>query len=501
MSRSVAAGIFKGSGGKLYPSKAITREEAFVVMARIYGLEGEESFTFKDFRDSQDISYWAREDILALVEGNYIDEAGSKSLRPRESITRAEYANLLYKMAPNLGEDSRKPDRATIYGNLILNRKEENISDLMVKGDLILAEGLGNSPINIENIDLSGSLVVRSAEDIRIKNSQIENIVVLDQARFVLDIDKDTSIKKVYTNKEIDIRGSGQIGSIVLREKDMKAQQYSLDRVREVASAQDLTRLLNENLVGYKNKVAFKVRPRNLDLVMKSMGTSYRAYFKDNRCQYANVEYSMVLANGKNTYNPKAEFVDMEFRIRYLHPETRQEIPVEKLRRYDQEARGISDKFARLNIDGKDLSDGEKVLKINDFITNKASYNMAGLNKYYLEDHMAYGVLVLNKGVCESYAKAFQLLAERAGLESHYVTGSARGIGSNKVEHHAWNIVKVDGKWYNVDTTWNDVQNIDARYQYFLKSDREIEKTHKKDRDYNYPTCRESRNFKDLLSR
>lgn len=70
--------------------------------------------------------------------------------------------------------------------------------------------------------------------------------------------------------------------------------------------------------------------------------------------------------------------------------------------------------------------------------------------------------------VCEGYAKAFHLLASYAGLESIYAIGMS-GSGFN-MGGHAWNLVKINGNWYNVDLTWNDTESADDdgyRYDYF----------------------------------
>ncbi len=80
---------------------------------------------------------------------------------------------------------------------------------------------------------------------------------------------------------------------------------------------------------------------------------------------------------------------------------------------------------------------------------------------------------------CSGYAKAMQYLCDKSGIESMIVTGT------NKDEFsHAWNVVKVDGAWYNIDATWDDpilktpdITNI--RYNYFLVPDSWIHnKTH-----------------------
>ena len=59
---------------------------------------------------------------------------------------------------------------------------------------------------------------------------------------------------------------------------------------------------------------------------------------------------------------------------------------------------------------------------------------------------------MLNKtGVCSSYAGAFKLLAQQAGLECIVVTGNLDGELP-----HAWNKIKIDGEWRIVDSTNND---------------------------------------------
>lgn len=62
-----------------------------------------------------------------------------------------------------------------------------------------------------------------------------------------------------------------------------------------------------------------------------------------------------------------------------------------------------------------------------------------------------------NRGVCEGYSRLYQRLAELSGLECELVTGNARGDimmpGSLGIGH-AWNAVKIDGKWQLLDCTW-----------------------------------------------
>ena len=100
----------------------------------------------------------------------------------------------------------------------------------------------------------------------------------------------------------------------------------------------------------------------------------------------------------------------------------------------------------------------DKALWLHDWLTDNAYYAM-GSDGYPSEEevhHSAEGVLLQGTGVCESYAKAYQLLLNAAGIANEYVTGES--INPNGVnEPHAWNLVQFDtDTWAYVDVTWDD---------------------------------------------
>ena len=55
-------------------------------------------------------------------------------------------------------------------------------------------------------------------------------------------------------------------------------------------------------------------------------------------------------------------------------------------------------------------------------------------------------VLMLGTGVC-SYAEAYQMLLNKAGITSRLVSGTADGVGG--WGNHAWNLVLLGGNWYH----------------------------------------------------
>ena len=96
------------------------------------------------------------------------------------------------------------------------------------------------------------------------------------------------------------------------------------------------------------------------------------------------------------------------------------------------------------------------------------------------DSHNVYGVLLKGIGVCDGYATTTQLLLTIAGLDCITIRGvAASSLGS---EGHAWNIIKIDGIHYHLDTTWDDpVPDTKGfvRYDYFNLTDDEISEDHR----------------------
>lgn len=87
------------------------------------------------------------------------------------------------------------------------------------------------------------------------------------------------------------------------------------------------------------------------------------------------------------------------------------------------------------------------------WITDRISYDEDVLFKGKKADQSVEAVLRDRKAVCEGYSSLFLALAKEAGIEAIKVKGVAKGVGS-MVLLHAWNAIKIDGKWHLVDSTW-----------------------------------------------
>ena len=128
----------------------------------------------------------------------------------------------------------------------------------------------------------------------------------------------------------------------------------------------------------------------------------------------------------------------------------------------------------------------DKVKYIHDYIVDNAEYD----NSDRTNNGNIYGLLIEKNAVCEGYAKTFQYLLDLLDIPNIIVYGE--GINSNNnAEYHSWNYVQMDnGKWYAVDTTWDDPIIIgngriteDIKHEYFLKGSNSFFNKHKESND------------------
>ena len=161
-----------------------------------------------------------------------------------------------------------------------------------------------------------------------------------------------------------------------------------------------------------------------------------------------------------------------------------------------EKVNAIADEF--INTIPYDASDYEKVKLIFDWIGETTVYEAGE------RDQDIRSVFLDGKSVCAGFSHSFQLLCQRAGISCASVTGWAEKPDVEEGnEYHEWNLVKIDGKTYWVDSTWGD-SFVDEggtlwphNYNYLCMSDQDLEGNYRIDKryrqfggiEYEYPEC------------
>lgn len=206
--------------------------------------------------------------------------------------------------------------------------------------------------------------------------------------------------------------------------------------------------------------------------------------FTNGLTDYVDMELSTPLS--------KDEFLNMVWMFKYSHPQyyyllnsisyyVGSDYAMVAFGVYDEFLEGTARKEATDNIKAKldewsaaissVSTEEEKILTIHNLICDKVDYNYDVLNGDYTvtpeEEQIyftqsAYSVFCTDLTVCAGYTQAFTWLCNMADIETFGVTSY----------NHAWNKVKVNDNWYNVDCTWDDLTGTGNRYYtYYLRND------------------------------
>lgn len=181
-------------------------------------------------------------------------------------------------------------------------------------------------------------------------------------------------------------------------------------------------------------------------------------------------------------------FWSVKFSYKYYKDSDRAEMIPEYLFKKNQimeHRAALESRVKKIARQAERLSEKEKELFIHDFICQNVRYDK--LKKAY--SHEIIGPLQQGVGVCEGIAKSVKILCDALGI------WCIIGLCDNNPEkgmkyRHMWNVVRIGGKYYHLDATFDNSLSKDGniRYDYFNLSDSQIFKDHEP-AIYKLPVC------------
>lgn len=115
-----------------------------------------------------------------------------------------------------------------------------------------------------------------------------------------------------------------------------------------------------------------------------------------------------------------------------------------------------------------------KIKLIHDKLASRITYDnptLEGGKGSTKESYTKLGVIVNGKGVSQGYSEVFRDVLTKVGITNKLLT--------DKTFNHQWNLVKIDGKFYHIDLTWDDSFDMEIpSYGYFLVNDTKIKEEH-----------------------
>lgn len=171
-------------------------------------------------------------------------------------------------------------------------------------------------------------------------------------------------------------------------------------------------------------------------------------------------------------------FYSVKFTYRYYPDSTAVELVPEYLFTKDkikEHRQAMQSRVKKLARQAEKLDEKGKELFIHDFIVNNVKYDK--LKKEY--SHEIIGALGNGVAVCEGMAKAVKILCDELGIWCIIALSEANPDKGIKYRH-AWNVVRINGKYYHLDATFDNTLSRDdiVRYDYFNLPDRQIFRDH-----------------------
>lgn len=143
----------------------------------------------------------------------------------------------------------------------------------------------------------------------------------------------------------------------------------------------------------------------------------------------------------------------------------------------EEQINAINDKVDDIiNKELKNASEKKEIVKLaHNYIINHSKYDSdksdKNINNYL--SSIAYGPLLQGYGICGGYTDAMAIILDRFSIPNFKIIS----------ENHIWNAVKIDGKWYHLDLTWDDPVTSDGsdvlEYNFFLITTKELENLEK----------------------
>lgn len=246
----------------------------------------------------------------------------------------------------------------------------------------------------------------------------------------------------------------------------------TLRSVNEVA--QKLTGAMNNR----RETITFTYESKGSDLKTKIQAALDQAMASDPYLYYIIDSYGY-------TYRGSASSVKVTVEVKYLET-------LEETAFVNKEV-----KAALKKIITPGMNNHQKVKAIHDWVVLHLKYDTS-YRKY-----TAYEGLKSGSAVCQGYSLLTYKLLKEAGFTNKIVEGTAKQPGGRS-QLHAWNLVLLDGRWYHLDTTWDDPtpdQSGVVSTAYYMKTDAQMRRDHSWTKSYPGASVEYHKTLTELVER
>lgn len=183
IAKAVAAGYVVNDGKKNFqPFSYITRVEAAVMVAKVFGLELSDQKLLKKITDAEKLDPEQLQAFGTVIEKGYLSEISSGRYAPLGVLKLVDAMKMLDKCIGLVITQSGTVTK-NVTGNMIINKNSVNLKNMEISGDLIIGEGVADGNVTLENVTIKGKLIIRGGgqNGVIIKSSSIKGDVIVEK--------------------------------------------------------------------------------------------------------------------------------------------------------------------------------------------------------------------------------------------------------------------------------------------------------------------------------
>lgn len=261
--KAMSMNFLQGTGETtLSPRMTLTREQAFTMVARLLKYVDLNKEKFEAFTDANLVSAWARDAVASLVNAGIV-QGDQNRLKPKDSITRAELAAILDRI---VGTYLSKPGvyEQDIKGTVVVNVPGVLLKNMTIDGDLIIADGVAESGMTLENVKILGRLVLRNRGIekngvVLVKGTSIEKLVVATpNGEIEVSKDEDSVVKQLNVMGASKLVLKGNFKGIDALQANMSIDAKEADFSDLKIRAENVTVLIKDKVAARKVKAIGK---------------------------------------------------------------------------------------------------------------------------------------------------------------------------------------------------------------------------------------------------
>ncbi|GGD86383.1 S-layer homology domain-containing protein [Paenibacillus nasutitermitis] len=179
IAKAVASGALEGgTDGKISPLETLTREQAALILYRVFTVSPAVK-EVEPFQDDTKIASWSKAAVYAMKEAGYVTGTPEGAFQPKKALTRAEAVKMINNVMGKLVADTGT--HSDLAGkNLVVNTAGGTLSGVKLSGHLYITAGVGEGDLTIENAEIGGTIYVNGggSHSIKLKNVKAGRIAV-----------------------------------------------------------------------------------------------------------------------------------------------------------------------------------------------------------------------------------------------------------------------------------------------------------------------------------